>query len=387
MKIVHLCLACFYIDNYAYQENMLPKYHKLMGFDVSVIASLISFDKNGNLCFLESAGEYVSNDGYKVIRLNFKKYFKSFFRIIKSYRKTYFTVEREDPSIIFIHGSQFWDIRQIVRYKKKHRNVKVFVDNHGDFINSGTNWISRNILHKIIWKHLAKKIEPFVEKFYGVTPLRCDFLRDVYKIKENKIELLVLGADDEKVNLKQGGQIRRRIRDKYNISENDFVIIAGGKINEMKNIHLLMKAVIELAGANIKLIIFGTSNQKMKSVIEDLCKKSSGIINVGWIDSDKTYDYLIASDLAVFPGTHSVLWEQSVGTGIPCIFKYWKGMDHVDLNGNCKFLYHDQATEIKEVLEEIIFNPVTYQTMKRVAVEQGIKKFSYNEISRKAIQL
>ena len=28
MKIVHLCLGCFYIDNYSYQENMLPKFHK-----------------------------------------------------------------------------------------------------------------------------------------------------------------------------------------------------------------------------------------------------------------------------------------------------------------------------------------------------------------------
>ncbi len=30
MKIVHMCLGCFYPDNYSYQENMLPKYHKEM---------------------------------------------------------------------------------------------------------------------------------------------------------------------------------------------------------------------------------------------------------------------------------------------------------------------------------------------------------------------
>jgi hypothetical protein len=45
MKVVHLCLGCFYIDNYSYQENMLPKYHKLAGHEVSVVASLVSFDK------------------------------------------------------------------------------------------------------------------------------------------------------------------------------------------------------------------------------------------------------------------------------------------------------------------------------------------------------
>ena len=52
MRILHLCLANFYIDNYSYQENMLPKYHKMMGHYVSVIASKVSFDENGELCLL-----------------------------------------------------------------------------------------------------------------------------------------------------------------------------------------------------------------------------------------------------------------------------------------------------------------------------------------------
>ena len=36
MKILHLMLACFYIDNYSYQENYLPKYHKKQGNDVEI---------------------------------------------------------------------------------------------------------------------------------------------------------------------------------------------------------------------------------------------------------------------------------------------------------------------------------------------------------------
>lgn len=47
MKVLHICLASFYIDNYSYQENLLPIYHKKMGYDVEIIASLFNFDKNG----------------------------------------------------------------------------------------------------------------------------------------------------------------------------------------------------------------------------------------------------------------------------------------------------------------------------------------------------
>ena len=41
MKVVHLCLACFYPDGYSYQENMLPQYHKMLGMEVAIIASLV----------------------------------------------------------------------------------------------------------------------------------------------------------------------------------------------------------------------------------------------------------------------------------------------------------------------------------------------------------
>jgi 1,2-diacylglycerol 3-alpha-glucosyltransferase len=363
----------------------LPKYHKLMGHDVAVIASLESFDKNGNASLLGIAKEYICKDGYKITRLNYKRRFKSFNRILRRYEKSYYSIEKENPTIIFIHNCQFWDINQVVKYIKLRQDVKVFVDNHADFVNSATNWISRNILHKIIWKYCAKSIEPYVSKFYGVTPLRCDFLKNVYNISARKIKLLVLGADDEKIKFNQRDQIRSSIRKELSIPENDFVMITGGKIDERKNIHLLIQAVKELVNENVKLIIFGTSNQQMKPIIENLCR-SNQIRNIGWIESDKVYDYFLASDLVVFPGTHSVLWEQSVGTGMPGIYKYWKGMDHIDLGGNCQFLYYDQVIEIKKVIEGILNNHDKYKKMKKVAEELGIKEFSYKEIAKKSIQ-
>jgi 1,2-diacylglycerol 3-alpha-glucosyltransferase len=147
-----------------------------------------------------------------------------------------------------------------------------------------------------------------------------------------------------------------------------------------------MKAVDELKNENTKMIVFGTSNNQMKPIIEVL-GKSNRIRYIGWIESDKVYDYFLASDLAVFPGTHSVLWEQAVGTGIPCVFKYWEGMDHVNLGGNCKFLYDNRVTEIKSVLEEILNDHTEYLKMKKNAEEIGVTKFSYKEISKRAIQI
>ena len=60
MKILHLMLGCFYIDNYSYQENYLPKYHKMLGNEVEIVASLVSFDENGKSTVLPKADKYTN---------------------------------------------------------------------------------------------------------------------------------------------------------------------------------------------------------------------------------------------------------------------------------------------------------------------------------------
>ena len=73
MKILHLMLACFYIDKYSYQENLLPKYHKKAGHDVEIVASLFTFDENGNGKWLEKTDRYTNEHGIPVTRLEFSK--------------------------------------------------------------------------------------------------------------------------------------------------------------------------------------------------------------------------------------------------------------------------------------------------------------------------
>ena len=73
MRILHICLANYFVDNYAYQENMLTKYHKNAGDDVFVIASLFTFDKNGKGAYLKEATTYKNEYDIEVTRLDFKK--------------------------------------------------------------------------------------------------------------------------------------------------------------------------------------------------------------------------------------------------------------------------------------------------------------------------
>ena len=73
MKIVHLCLGAFFPDGYSYQENMLPKFHQKMGYDVEVIASLVTFDKDGHFTLYPQAKTYRNEYRIRVTRLDYKK--------------------------------------------------------------------------------------------------------------------------------------------------------------------------------------------------------------------------------------------------------------------------------------------------------------------------
>ena len=385
MKITHLCLACFFPDGYSYQENMLPKFHKLSGCDVGVIASLETFDSNGKTTYYDHPKEYVNENNVNVTRLAYKKpvqLSKKFRRYI-GFKEV---LEASKPDILFIHGCQFMDIRIVAKYCKKHPNTAVYVDHHADFSNSATNWVSKNLLHKLLWRWCAKKIEPYAKKFYGVLPARVEFLKQMYKLPAEKCELLVMGADDELVEAAAKPEVRSRIRERHGIAEDDFLVMTGGKIDAFKTqTLLLMEAVKNIDDPRAKLIVFGSVTPELKEKVEALADGRK-VQYIGWVQAKDSYEYFAAADLVVFPGRHSVFWEQVAAQGIPMLVKYWDGTTHVDLGGNVAFLKQDTAEEIQAAIERLLTAPQQYAEMKRIAVEEGMKTFSYRGIAKRSIE-
>lgn len=385
MKILHVCLAAFYIDNYGYQENILPKMHKLQGHNVSILASTETYIDNKNLGYVK-ASSYLNSDGIPVRRIPYTKYLPKFLsKKLRIYPGVTKFLQSFKPDILFLHDVQFISIYEIVRYVKQNPKVKLYIDGHTDFINSGKNFISKYLLHGLIYKWCAKIAEPFTQRFYGVLPLRNKFFHDVYNISLNKIELLPLGADNTQYDLTKKELMKEKILKELNLSSSDFLIITGGKIDKRKNINALIEAIKDLGQDNIKLILFGQPNEEMKSTIEDLINYKF-VKYLGWLSPEKIYSYLIASDLAVFPGTHSVLWEQSIGIGLPTIFKKWPHMEHLDLGGNCLFLDNDSIAEIKNKISSVYSDPKLYSKMSKVALDKGVKYFSYYDIAKRAIE-
>ena len=383
MKIIHICLCGTVTDGFLYQDNLLPKYHRKLGLQVSVIASKKIHDNDK---YVETNNiDYYTDDDVHIFRLDsipnikYKAKIRKYCGLIK-------ILSAEKPDILFIHGIQFLEIPEIIGYLRKHPVSQVYLDNHSDFSNSGRNLFSRNILHKVLWRLNAQLIDPYVTKFYGVLPARVDWLINMYGLKREKCDLLLMGADDDKVQEAYDNDWRTKTRLKNGISDKDFLVMTGGVINlAKKQTLLLMKAVRLLNDPKVKLIVFGSVVPELKEEFFKLVDNKIVLYN-GWLVPEETYHYWAACDLAVFPGRHSVFWEQTAGMGIPMVCKYWEGTTHVDTGGNVIFLYDDSVDEIRRVLGDLITNKAKYENMKNCA-QKNSYVFSYMNIAKKSIRL
>jgi 1,2-diacylglycerol 3-alpha-glucosyltransferase len=389
MKILHCCLSAFYIDNFSYQENILPRFHKALGYDVQIVASTETYLGDLKKGFAP-AGSYTNEDGILVTRLAYVRWLP--LRIaekLRLYRGLINCLEEFKPDIIFLHDCQFLSITDIINFVKQ-KNVTIYADCHTDFVNSGRSWFSRNILHRIIYRHCVQSILPYTKQFYGTLPLRCDFLHNVYDVPLTHIRLLPFGADDTIFDYSKKEAIRSEIRAQYNIHPDDFVLVSGGKIDSRKNIDKLLEAFgkiktnSSIGSCQIKLVLFGRPTSELESLINKLINQN-GIIYLDWLPAKEIYKFFLSSDLAIFPGTHSVLWEEAAGIGLPLVVKRWKGIEHINLGGNCVFLEESTVEEISAVIVDLFSSRDKFTLMRIVAETKGPQVFTYSKISFDAL--
>lgn len=379
--VAHIAIANFYREGMGYQENILPIKHKEIGCE----AVMISCNQNEGKRQVES---YTNIEGLKVYLLPKKK--NLLMRIpvvncmVNKISGLQTVLEEVQPTIIFMHGLQAVDNLDVINYIKNHPLVTLYVDQHADFYNTPIKTLKQYITQKIIYKQVANKLLPYVKKFWGVTPWRVDYLRQVYNLPIEKTDLLVMGGDENLIDWNNREKIRSDIRKTLGIPEDAFVLITGGKLGKAKNLHILLEALRRRGNKNSFLIVFGKFEEEEYHLCEPYIDDHVKLL--GWIDSRGVYPYFLSADVSVFPGTHSVLWEQSCAAGLPGIFKDWNGgFNHVDVGGNALLIKDITVDSISNAIEKVM-NRTFYQGMKEVAENKGRTVFSYKQIAKRSIE-
>lgn len=382
MKILHIAPNAPYNDYWGYQDNLLPKYHKKLGHDVTVIITN-TMHKDGKIIEIPCS-DYVLNDGVRVIRLKKKEYAHRILTRLNSRLLIFDLLKDIRPDFIFYHGLSSTTIYDVIKYKKRINPDCIIVqDNHTDYYNNSTNNGWKDKIIRTFYRSVNRRSLPYVSKVYGVTPWRKTFAEEYFEIPESKTDVLIMGADDEKIDFEHRPLIREHVRKRYGINDDDFLIVTGGKIDRNKNIHLLMEACSKIP--QVKLLVFGNVLDDLKEDFEKIIQNSNNITYIGWIESDKVYDYFMASELVCFPGTHSVMWEQACACKVPCLFEKWDGMEHVNNGGNSDFVSPVTAETLTKKILELKFTDKYYQ-MKSVAESENTDVYLYSQIAKKTIE-
>lgn len=310
MKILHLCLSCFYIDNYTYQENILPRINHEDGHDVRILASTETYVDNAHLGYVEPA-EYVTEYGVPIKRLPYVKAGNGFVtHKFRAYPHLYEEIAAFAPDVIFSHDLSYWSVLDVIRYKKAHPAVKLYADTHTAYNNSGTNWLSLHILHRGLYRYLTKKAFPYLEKYFYISDECREFSHEVYDIPNEKMEFYPLGGtllSDEEY-----AAVRAKRRTELGLVENDRLYIHSGKLDALKRSDELFRAFSAVDDPHAVLAVIGSIPEDRNSILLPLMEADKRIRYLGWRTGEELQEYLCAADLYCQPGSQSATMQNAV---------------------------------------------------------------------------
>ncbi|WNF90840.1 glycosyltransferase family 4 protein [Vagococcus fluvialis] len=385
MKIVHICLCGPYNDGWSYQDNLIPNYNKLDGHDVTVITSRYIDNKESKGVDKVKSGEY-TYDNINIIRLEKALLIPEVVNLkLRKYRKLYSHLEAIQPDLIFFHGIQSIEMLVVKKYIKNNSDCKWVVDNHASYYNSATNNFSKNIIHKLFYRSVISKSEKYIDQYFSITPECKKFMVDMYSINEKRIDDLYLGFDTilfEKILKKYS---KKELRDIYDIDKDSVVLVTGGKLNKSKRIIQTIDIFNEINSSNSLLLIFGILSEDIEKEFLKKINENKRIKYLGWKNQNEINELLLLSDIGVYLGSQSALWQQSIGAGLPLVISVEENANYLDFGGNILFTNRNNKSETIEKVQEIINSKDLVEEMSMICETKAKKHFSYREISRKAI--
>lgn len=310
MRILHLCLSNFYIDDFNYQENLLPRQNKADGHDVAIIASTETFVKPGKIGYVKPSC-YIGKDGIKVTRVAYKNILPHFIMTkVRSYRHIYEKITEFAPDVILHHGVSSSELLTLARYKKEHPKVKVYLDSHEDYNNSALNYISRELLHRRFYRVIIQKALPYIDGVLCVASECFDFLEDHYRIPRSIMEYYPLGGVVFSDEIHK--EICDRIRKELLLSSEDILVVHSGKMDKMKRTEELLLAFTKAQDTHLKLILIGSLSEDIEHNVLELIASDERIHFLGWKNGNELLEYLCACDLYIQPGSQSATMQNAL---------------------------------------------------------------------------
>ncbi len=360
MKIVHITLH--YLDGWGYQDNLLPLYQQRSGASVTVVADNGHFPHSmtpGERQAILDKGDDYMDGPVRVRRIKTALTSRDSALVCSGLGRI---LREEEPDLIFHHGLHMPTLWSACHYARRHPRCVLMADSHADPFNASRHRLWRALYGRFLLRLLIRTAGRRVDRFYGVTPLRCDYMISEYGVPADKVRLLPLAGDDRGLSVDPASARRS-----FGIPEDTFLVVSGGRMGPRKGTDRLVQAWQRLHPSHpgLELLLFG--------VLEEPFPLPEGVRSIGWCDRGKTLSILSMADVAVWPLFHTTMVEDAIVCGTPVIVKDSGNVSHYKEDGLGLFLETASVEEIIAALERMLLEAPSF----RARVEAGRKKYTY----------
>lgn len=381
MKIINV--EDYFIPDAGYQINIMPKYLAKFGHEVYIVTSTVegihkpAADFFGIDHINERDKRYTEQTGVKIIRVPPFTTKVISGRMIQS-KALFKTVNNLKPDVVYVHGN---DSLTGMRYlSNPQRNYALVTDSHmlgmatQNRLNKTYYWLYRKMITpKIIRNHIPvirTQDDPFVEKCLGIPLAQAPWIS--------------YGSDT--MLFHPDAEAKKSFRAEHGISEDDFVVVYTGKLDEAKGGKLLAQAFKEKfkTKKNVVLVAVGsTSGEYGKEVEQFFSESENRIIRFPTQKYSDLAQFYQAADLSVFAKQCSLSFYDAQACGLPVLSE--DNNINVDRcsHGNGWNFKSDDVQDFRAKIEDAVnMNQNEYKKVSDCAYRFIIENYNYEDKAR-----
>ena len=309
----------FFIPDAGYQINIVPKYLSKFGHEVYVVTSTVegihkpAAEFFGTDCIEERDAKYSAETGVKIVRIPPLTTKVISGRMVQS--KAFFrAVEELHPDVVYVHGNDSLTGMRYLRQKKKR--YAIVTDSHM------LSMASKNRLNKVFYWFYKKTITPkIIRNQIPVIRTQDDpFVEKCLGIPLTQAPWISYGSDT--MLFHPDAKVKKSFRAEHGISDDDFVIVYTGKLDEAKGGKLLAQTFREKfqTKRNVVLVAVGNTSGEYGKEVEQIFNESENRIirfpTQGYCDLAQFYQ---AADLSVFAKQCSLSFYDAQACGLPVL--------------------------------------------------------------------
>lgn len=292
----------------------------------------------------------------------------------------------ENYEIIHIHEHR-QTLAIIASYFARKRNIPYIVQAHGSVL----PFFQKEGLKNIFDKVFGFKILHNASCVFALTEVEKEqYLK--MGVDEDKIEIVPLGINlEEYENLPAYG----KFRSKFNIDNDEKLILFVGRIHEIKGLDLLMDSFYDLINdaedERIKLAIVGPDDgylSKLKDKIKWYSLEDKVIIT-GPLYKEEKQEALIDCDLFVMPSKYESFTTsglEAMACSKPLVLTKNNHI-HDWVDGNVGLACDDNKESLKEAIAAVLFDEDLSQTFGENGKELIIEKYNWDIINNQILEI